>query len=156
MEDVAVPVLIENAEAGSFLDGEIPGAEVIVRFAIRHFLLGEGDVVVTVEVSVMRRYPREAPTHALLEGLYLAQRRTGNGHQRHVALGQVYQARIHVFCRHGAAWAPFRPFRTEHEVVNRSTGCARRKDQATSACRPGHRTRNSCRPSPTAVRAAAG
>ena len=48
---------------------------VVVGLALLQFILGEGHVVVAIEVAAERRHPLEAPSHPLLERLDLRQRR---------------------------------------------------------------------------------
>src|SRR5262245_61236483 len=59
MEDLAVPVLVEHADARRLLTREPVRAEVIVDVALGDLFRRERDVMVVVEVAPVRRDPLE-------------------------------------------------------------------------------------------------
>src|SRR2546422_2816357 len=111
-------VLVEDAQAGGLLAREFARGEVVVHDALRRLVLRERHVIVEVEVGPVRRHPREAPAHALLERFDLPERRSRHRQQRHVALREVHDGAVDMVGQEGAARAPFLPPRAEHEVVH--------------------------------------
>src|SRR6185312_15972101 len=85
MEDLAVPVLVEHADAWRLLARKPVRAVVVVDVALGDLFRRERDVIVVVEVAPVGRDPREAPAHALAEHLDLRRRRTRYHDERHVA-----------------------------------------------------------------------
>src|ERR1700674_1712694 len=75
VKDGAGIVAVEHAGARPFVAREIRPLEVVYHFALRLLLRRKRDVIVAIEVVAIRRHPLEAPTHALLEGFDLGQRR---------------------------------------------------------------------------------
>src|SRR5262249_59789685 len=61
VEDVALPVFVEDADAGRFGAGELGQPEVVFDFALKLFR-SEGDAVVAVEIVVARGKPLEFST----------------------------------------------------------------------------------------------
>src|SRR3989449_6376015 len=74
----------------SLLAREFARFEIVVHRALRHLVFRERHVIVEVEVGPIRWDPREAPAHALLERLDLAEGRPRHRQQRHVALREVH------------------------------------------------------------------
>ena len=104
--------------AGEFFDVDLVFLEVVEAAAARHFLRGEGDVVVVVEVGAVGRDPLELPAHALLEGLDLGERRARDDDERDVVRVEVRQHAVDAVAEERAADAAFAPAGAEHEVVD--------------------------------------
>src|SRR5438876_390014 len=51
MKDVAVGILVKDAGAGRFFSGEKLDFVVVIHFLRSHFVLGEGNVVIAVEIA---------------------------------------------------------------------------------------------------------
>ena len=70
VEDVAAVVLVEDADAGQLVEAVllVDPFIVVVELARRQVLLGEGHVVVEVEIASVGRNEIELPAHALLVG----------------------------------------------------------------------------------------
>jgi hypothetical protein len=66
MKDVAVLVLVENADAGELLDRGRDHLVVVVDLASRDVLVAERNMIVEVEVALIRGDPIEALAHTLL------------------------------------------------------------------------------------------
>src|SRR6266540_1449626 len=64
--DGAVRLLVEDADARGFGNGERAVGVVVVRLSSLEFLRGEGDVIVPVEVVAERRHPPDAPAMRFL------------------------------------------------------------------------------------------
>src|SRR5258705_1374470 len=78
VEDVSGLVLVEHADARPLFARERRHLIVVVHLAARLLLLGERHVIIPVEVIPVRRHPRKAPFHALLERFDLWQCRPRN------------------------------------------------------------------------------
>src|SRR5882762_7032760 len=66
MEDLAI-LAIEHARARTFFGREARGLIVIDSLPARDIFLRKRHMVVVVEIVSERRYPRELPSHSLLE-----------------------------------------------------------------------------------------
>jgi len=118
VEDVAGFVAIEDAQAGKFAFGGV-GFFVVVGGCSGSDVFGfEADAEVVVEVAALRRDPVEGPAHAAFEGLEFGEGGSGDGHHRHVVVGQVLVGAVDVVGQEGAALAAFGPAGAEHEVVD--------------------------------------
>ena len=115
---VADGVLVEDADTWRFLAGELLHRVVVVHLALRHLLLRERHVEVSVEVAAVGRHPIEPPAHPFLERLDLGQRRSRNHHHGDVACRQVRKGAVDMVGHERAARAALLPIRSEHEVVD--------------------------------------
>ena len=68
VEDIAVFVLVEDADSRRFLAGEFRELKVELDLAFGKSFGSEGDAIVAVEITFVRRNPVELSSHALLEG----------------------------------------------------------------------------------------
>src|SRR5438093_13433745 len=84
VEDVAIIVLVEDADARSFRAGKFRDREVVFHFAFANLLGREGGLVIEVEVRVVGRDPTELPAHSLFEAFDLGYRRAGICRTGHV------------------------------------------------------------------------
>ena len=75
MKNIARRVLEEHAAAGKLVDADILDFVIVVGLALGDLFWCERYVIIKVEVAALGRHPREAPTHALLIGLDLRERR---------------------------------------------------------------------------------
>src|SRR5438105_1391676 len=117
-EQLALRVLEEHAHALALGDAWILHDEVVEGFLALHFLGGEGDVEIEVEVAAEGREPLEAPAHAPVIGGELGVRRVRHRDHRDVALVEVHDGAIEAVGPARAVRAAFTPARAEHEVVD--------------------------------------
>src|SRR5262249_49253685 len=118
VENIAVLVFVENADAGSLSTGKFRHVEVVVHLALRQLFLGERRVVVVIEVGLIRRDPGKTPAEALFEGFDFRQRRARDGGEADVALREMRDRAVKAIGDHRATGTAFIPFRAEHEVVD--------------------------------------
>ena len=126
MEDLAGLVLGEDAESGQFVAHIGLLFEIVECLAAGLVGLGEGDVVVEVEVVAVRRHPLEGPAHALVEGRDLRAGRARDRDQHDVVVDQVDQRAVELVGAERAADAAFLPVRSQHEMLDDAAGCGRR------------------------------
>src|SRR5437660_10797636 len=75
----------------------------------------------------MRRHPVKPPAHALLERLDLPKRRPRNHRQPHITRREVHHTAFNMVGNERATRAPFRPPRTEQEVIHNQLAFAAEK-----------------------------
>src|SRR5437667_7589003 len=75
----------------------------------------------------MRRHPVKPPAHALLERLDLPKRRPRNHRQPNITRRQMHHTAFNMVGNERATRAPFRPPRTEHEVIHNQLAFAAEK-----------------------------
>src|SRR5262249_23957020 len=86
-------------------------------------LLGrERDVVIEIEIAPVRRYPREAPAHALLVGVDLRQWGARDGRERQIAMLEMDQDAVEIVGPEGARLAAILPIGSESEVMDDQLG----------------------------------
>jgi hypothetical protein len=90
----------------------------VVLGACPLLLLGERDSEVKVEVTSVRRDPREPPAHAPFVGLEFLERGAGDTHHRYVVMVEVDDETVEGVGDRRAGRAPRVVFRPEHEVVD--------------------------------------
>src|ERR1700678_1489122 len=86
MENLALFILEEDADAGEFVDRRLCLTVVIEDFTGGQLLGAKRDVVVEVEVALLGRDPGEAPAHTLFECLQHVHRGARCDYQRHIML----------------------------------------------------------------------
>src|SRR5580704_9310899 len=107
MEDVAVRVFVEDAHARELLDQCVGHAIVVENLARRKFFRRERNVIIEIEVALVRRHPVEAPAHAFLESFQQRQRRARHSDEGHVVLRQVLIGTVDMVGKERAAHAAF-------------------------------------------------
>ena len=108
----------EDTGSRSFFAGKIALGVVVFDVPADSRLRRERYVIVEVEIAAEGRDPLKLPTHALLEGFNLDQRRTRNHHEHRIAIGEVDGCAVEMVRQVGAAWTPCLPAGTEHEVIH--------------------------------------
>src|SRR5271169_1729743 len=118
MEYLALRVLVKDAETRALLGWKIHRPEVVGTLAISQLVLCERNPIIEVEVAFIRRHPREAPSHALLEGLDLWKGCARNRGKCRIALYEVGPHAVEMVGEKRTARTAFLPSRTEHEVID--------------------------------------
>ena len=81
-------------------------------------VLRERDTIIEIEIAAVRRHPREAPSHALLECLDLRRSGARNHRERRIPLRHVDPRSVEMVGEERAARTSFFPSRTQHEVID--------------------------------------
>lgn len=106
MEDLALFVAIEHAQAGQFFLVAVDGRVVVAGRGSAPLLVAEADAEVLVEIFASAGDPVELPSHALAKSLELFVGRMGHRHQRYIVMGQVLVGTIEMI---GQERAPLQP-----------------------------------------------
>ncbi|MOA04371.1 hypothetical protein D3C78_1239200 [compost metagenome] len=120
MEDRAVGIAIEHAQAGQFGFATRVGFVVVLAAAV----VADADAELPVEGAAVGRNPGKLPAHALPERLEPGEGRPRHGHQRDIVVGQVQVGAIEVVGQERAAAAAFAPALVEHEVIDQQLTAA--------------------------------
>src|SRR5437868_4615852 len=96
VEDLSGIVLLEDAGARAFFAEERLRGVVVGDGPLCRLFLAEGDAVIEVEIAVVRGDPLELPSHALLEGLDLGERRARHHYEADVACVHVDDGAIEM------------------------------------------------------------
>src|SRR5262245_20600811 len=111
-------ILVEDADAGKFIDRGVDQLVIVVHLTPSEVFLRERDMVVKVEVAAIGRHPLEAPAHAFLERFDLCQRCSRDRDIRYVVVFEMHQSPFDMVHLERAADAALLPFGAEHEMLD--------------------------------------
>ena len=120
VEDVAVFVLVEDADAGQLVEAVllVDPFIIVVELARSHLLVGERHMVVEVEVASVGRGEIELPAHALPVGLEVGKLAARDRDERDVVIGEVHIGAVNMVDQQRAALAALAEVPPPHEVVD--------------------------------------
>src|SRR5580692_9159719 len=93
-------------------------AEIVKDLAFPELFLGEGNVVIEIEIAAEGRDPGKSPAHARFVALDLGKRRARHREQRHIVMLEMRQGTVEMVGEERAAGAARGPAWAEHEMID--------------------------------------